>query len=129
MLNPERDHVPRPASVETATVSINAMAFAKKVAAEYKEWKSNNRNGLYAFFGRALMSYRKFLKDPGGYDELLGLDNISGLREKPDLKTASRLVRALADTRLDGATGDQAALIAKRDALLALAVQSAEARA
>ncbi len=44
-------------------------------------------------------------------------------------KTASRLERALSDTRLDGATGDQAALIAKRDALLALTAQDAEARA
>ena len=36
-------------------------------------------------------------------------------------KTAQRLARTLSFTRLDGASGDQAALIAKRDALLALA--------
>ncbi len=36
-------------------------------------------------------------------------------------KTAERLARTLSFTRLDGASGDQAALIAKRDALLALA--------
>lgn len=35
-------------------------------------------------------------------------------------KTAARLERALSFTRLDGANGDQAALLAKRDALLAL---------
>jgi hypothetical protein len=44
-------------------------------------------------------------------------------------KTAARLARALADTRLDGASGNQAALIAKRDALLALSTDKAEARA
>ncbi|MEN9925155.1 MAG: Beta-hexosaminidase, partial [Pseudomonadota bacterium] len=40
-------------------------------------------------------------------------------------KTAARLDRALSFTRLDGATGDQAALIAKRDALLALTGEAA----
>jgi beta-N-acetylhexosaminidase len=35
-------------------------------------------------------------------------------------RTAARLARCLSFTRLDGANGDQAALIAKRDALLAL---------
>jgi len=37
------------------------------------------------------------------------------------VQTAARLARTLAFTRLDGASGDQAELIAKRDALLALA--------
>jgi beta-N-acetylhexosaminidase len=44
-------------------------------------------------------------------------------------KTSDRLERALAATRLDGATGDHAALLATRDALLALAPQSAEGMA
>jgi beta-N-acetylhexosaminidase len=38
---------------------------------------------------------------------------------KPE--TAARLDRALAGTRVDGASGTQAALLAKRDQLLALA--------
>ncbi len=42
---------------------------------------------------------------------------------------AARLERALAGTRLDGARGDQAQLLAKRDALLALLPDQAEARA
>ncbi len=42
---------------------------------------------------------------------------------------AARLERALAGTRLDGARGDQALLLAKRDALLALLPDQAEARA
>ena len=40
-------------------------------------------------------------------------------------KTAARLARMLSFTRLDGAEGDQAALIAKRDALLALTGEAA----
>lgn len=43
--------------------------------------------------------------------------------------TAARLERALAGTRLDGASGDQAALFAKRDTLLALLPGTGEARA
>ncbi len=42
---------------------------------------------------------------------------------------AARLERALAGTRLDGARGDQEQLLAKRDALLALVPDQAEARA
>ena len=38
---------------------------------------------------------------------------------------SARLDRALADTRIDGATGHQAELLARRDALLALAEQAA----
>ena len=44
-------------------------------------------------------------------------------------KTASRLARALEGIRLDGARCDQAALIAKRDGLLALTAQGAEGKA
>lgn len=52
------------------------------------------------------------------------LDDMAGIVErcgtmKPE--TAARLERALAATRLDGARGAQAELLAKRDALLALA--------
>lgn len=42
---------------------------------------------------------------------------------------AARLERALAGTRLDGARGDQAQLLAKRDALLALLTDHGDARA
>jgi hypothetical protein len=68
------------------------MAFAKKVAHEFTELETGYRNGLYQFFGRALTSYRKFLKDRDGYRELLGQENILKLREKPMLKDTSRLV-------------------------------------
>jgi beta-N-acetylhexosaminidase len=59
-------------------------------------------------------------------DDMIGI--ASRLPAMAD-KTAARLARALADTRLDGASGNQAALIAKRDALLALSTDKAEARA
>ena len=68
------------------------MAFAKKLSAEYEKLQTGYRNGLYNFFGRALISYRKFLKEPDGYKELLSQDHISGLREKPELRKTSRLV-------------------------------------
>ena len=68
------------------------MAFAQEVAAEFEKLETGYRNGLYNFFGRALISYRKFLEDPDGYKEMLDHENIAGLREKPDLKTTSRLV-------------------------------------
>jgi hypothetical protein len=68
------------------------MAFAEKVAAEFEKLETGYRNGLYQFFARALTSYRKFLKDPDGYKELLSHYNIAGLREKPELKVTSRLV-------------------------------------
>jgi len=67
------------------------MAFARKVAAEYQEMETGYRNALYAFLARALTSYRKFLKEPGSYDELCAEDNISPLREKPALENTSRL--------------------------------------
>jgi hypothetical protein len=92
MLNQKNYHVPRDQTAEKPLISINAMAFAKEVATEFEKLETGYRNGLYNFYGRALTSYRKFLKDPDGYKELLGQDNIAGLREKPDLKTTSRLV-------------------------------------
>ncbi len=92
MLSPKRDLVPRPESAARPLLSIRAMAFAQKVAAEYQALETGYRNGRYKFIGSALTSYRKFLKDPVGYKELLGQDNIAGLREKPDLKKTSRLV-------------------------------------
>ena len=92
MLSPKRDLVPRPASAARPLLSIRAMAFAQKVAAEYQALETGYRNGRYKFIGSALTSYRKFLKDPVDYKELLGQDNIAGLREKPDLKKTSRLV-------------------------------------
>lgn len=52
------------------------------------------------------------------------LDDMTGICERlPEMsaKTAERLDRALSVTRLDGAGGDQAELLARRDALLALA--------
>ena len=92
MLNPERDHVPRHKGAGKPPQSIRAMAFARIVAAEYQELVSGYRNGLYAFFGRAMVSYLIFLQDPEGDAELRGQDNISGLREKPALRSTSRLV-------------------------------------
>ena len=92
MLNQKGDHVQRPESAARPLLSIRAMAFAQKVAAEYQALETGYRNGRYKFIGSALTSYRKFLKDTAGYRELLGHDNIAELREKPDLKTTSRLV-------------------------------------
>jgi hypothetical protein len=92
MLNQKRHHVPRPASAARPLLSIRAMAYAQEVAADFKRLETGYRNGLYNFFGRALTSYRKFLKDPDGYKALLSQDNIVGLPEKPELKTTSRLV-------------------------------------
>ena len=71
MLNQKRDHVPRPESAERPLLAIRAMAFAQKLAAEFEKLETGYRNGLYNFVGGALTSYRKFLKDPGGYKELL----------------------------------------------------------
>lgn len=51
------------------------------------------------------------------------MDDMIGICERlPQMgpQSAARLARMLAHTRLDGASGDQAALIAKRDALLGL---------
>ena len=52
------------------------------------------------------------------------LDDMAGIcAQVPAMnaRTAARLERALAGTRVDGASGDQADLVARRDALLALA--------
>jgi beta-N-acetylhexosaminidase len=60
------------------------------------------------------------------------MDDMIGIAERlPTMsaRTADRLESALAGTRLDGASGDQAALFAKRDALLALLPDELEARA
>lgn len=51
------------------------------------------------------------------------LDDMTGICERlpaMSARTAERLDRALSYTRLDGGSGDQAELVAKRDALLAL---------
>ncbi len=51
------------------------------------------------------------------------MDDMTGIARRLPAMTdqgAARLERALAGTRLDGASGDQASLLAKRDALLAL---------
>lgn len=92
MLAPQRHDMPRPGSAESPTVSINAMSLAKKVAAEYEEWETSQRDGLYHLFGRSLLSYQKFLRDPVGYEELLKLEYIARLREKPNVEETSRLV-------------------------------------
>jgi hypothetical protein len=67
------------------------MAFARKIAAEYKEMETGYRNERCGFVAKALASYRKFLKEPGSYEELCAEDNISPLREKPALERTSRL--------------------------------------
>jgi hypothetical protein len=92
MLNQRRHALLRPESAERRPLSIGAMPYAKRVAAEFEKLQTGYRNGLYEFIGKALTSYRKFLRDPDGYKALLSQDNIAGLREKPKLKTTSRLV-------------------------------------
>jgi hypothetical protein len=103
MYDKERDHGRRPESAARPPLSIGAMAYADKLKAdykdletryrnEYKDLETRYRNGLYNCIGGALTSYRKFLKDPVDYTELLTQDNIAGLREKPDLNKTSRLV-------------------------------------
>ena len=59
-------------------------------------------------------------------DDMIG---IAGRLPAMSGKTSQRLDRALAVTRLDGASGDQAALLATRDALLALLPAEQGARA
>ena len=92
MQNQKSHHLPRPQSAQKPPISTGTMAFAQEVAAEFEKLETGYRNGLYNFFGRALISYREFLDDPAGYKELLDQENIAGLREKPDLETTSRLV-------------------------------------
>ena len=59
-------------------------------------------------------------------DDMVG---IAGRLPAMSAETAARLDWALAGTRVGGASGDQAALLAKRDALLALLPQAGEVRA
>jgi hypothetical protein len=92
MMHGKSYDVTHPESAEKSLLSINAMAFAKKIAPKYQVLQTNYRNGLCIFIGMALTSYRKFLKDSDGYNELLSEDIISGLREKPDVMKTSRLV-------------------------------------
>jgi hypothetical protein len=92
MRNQNNHQLPRPQSAQKPPISTSAMAFAQKVAAEFEKLETGYRNGLYNFFGKALISYREFLDDPAGYKELLDHENIAGIREKPDLETTSRLV-------------------------------------
>jgi len=70
----------------------SAMSYAKQVAAEFKTMESGYRNSLYSFLAHALTSYHNFLRDPGGYAQLLRHDGIAKLREKPELESTSRLV-------------------------------------
>ncbi|MEO6716550.1 MAG: beta-N-acetylhexosaminidase [Novosphingobium sp.] len=62
----------------------------------------------------------------GQIDDMIG---IAGRLPAMSDKTATRLARALEGTRLDGASGDRAALLAKRDRLLALVAENTEAKA
>jgi hypothetical protein len=78
----EREHDPRQRSAERPALSIGAMAYARKVAAEYQVMETGYRNARYAFIANVLTSYRKFLKELGSYEELCAEDNISPLREK-----------------------------------------------
>ena len=70
------------------------MAYAQQVAADFEKLETGYRNGLYNCIGNALTSYRKFLKDPAGYRELLGEPNIQRLpeKDKPRVEETSRLV-------------------------------------
>jgi hypothetical protein len=92
MLNQKLGQVPRLQSAEKALTAIGAMAFAKEVAAEFEKFQNRRRKWLYKFFGKALTSYHKFLGDQVEYQDMLRKDNIYRLREKPELKTTSRLV-------------------------------------
>ena len=92
MMNKNRDHSEHPESAARPLLSIGAMAYADELKADYQEEETSYRSSRYKLIGRALTSYRKFLKDTVGYTELLSQDNIKGLREKPDLKKTSRLV-------------------------------------
>ncbi len=92
MLGQRHDGVPRSESAEKPPLSIGAMAFAQKVAAEYKELEAGYRKKLYNFIGRALTSYRKFLRGKIARKALLSQDIITGLREKPQLEKTSRLL-------------------------------------
>jgi hypothetical protein len=92
MLEKTPDHDQRPKSDARPVITLGALAFARTVAAEFVKLETGYRNGLYDCIGKALTSYRKFLKDPADYEELLGEANIKGLPEKPEVQVTSRLV-------------------------------------
>jgi hypothetical protein len=94
MTNNKRDHDQRPQGGAKTLISIGAMAYALQVAATFEKLETGYRNGLYNWIGMALISYRKFLKDPSGYRELLGKPNILMLpeKDKPRVEETSRLV-------------------------------------
>ena len=77
MLEKTPDHDQRPESDERPVITLGALAFARTVAAAFAKLETGYRNGLYDCIGAALTWYRKFLKDPAGYEELLTLPNIS----------------------------------------------------
>lgn len=91
-MNKNRNEDERPERAARPILTIGAMAYADELKADYREFETGYRNTRYKYIGRALTSYRKFLKDTVGYTELLSQDNIKGLREKPDLKKTSRLL-------------------------------------
>ncbi len=128
MLTPERDHGPRPASAEPSTDSTDTTSFANDVAAEYEKIEMGYLAGLYRFFGRALTSYRKYRKDPEAYEELLELDYIAKLREKPDVMETSRLVLYKLTSARSGATRNAAGRYARVvDYLFQQQIKSGEA--
>jgi hypothetical protein len=92
MLEKTPDHDQRPKSDARPVITLGALAFARTVAAEFVKLETGYRNGLYNCIGKAVTSYRKFLKDPADYEELLGEANIKGLPEKPEVQVTSRLV-------------------------------------
>ncbi len=92
MFNDGHEPEPKRKPPEKNTVSINAMLYAQKTAAEYTKLETGYRNELYDLFGKFLTSYKKFLKDAEGYRELLQQENIAGIRQKPDVNETSRLV-------------------------------------
>ena len=96
-----------------ATTSIGAMAFAKVVADEFNALETGYRKELYRFFGKALTAYKKFLKDPEGYKELLRQENIAKIREKPKVNETSRLVLYLLTNAKSGAERDTASRYAR----------------
>lgn len=113
MLNPEREHEPRPARAELPKESTDTTSFANTVAAEYEAWETGSLAWLYRFFGRALTCYRKYRNDRVAYEELLELDYIAKLREKPDVEETSRLVLYKLTTAQDGARRNTAGRYAR----------------
>jgi len=62
MLGSERVRAPQPTSGGRETDTLDAMAYARKVAAEYQAIETGYRKARCAFVVRALTSYRKLLK-------------------------------------------------------------------